>query len=453
VVWSDGAPFTSADVVFTFDLLKRYRVFDSNDVWGFLEAVRAVDERTVEVRFARVFVPGFDHVVQQPIVPKHVFEAVADPMTFTNPNPVGTGPFTEVRVFRNQVYELGKNPRYWQPGKPALSGLRFLAFPSNDQANLALIEGSVDWGGNFVPAIERTFVARDPSNNHYWFPLLGSTVFLYANTARKPFGDVVLRKALSMGVDRAKLVQVAMYGYTRPADATGLSDAFASWRDPESAARDWVRYDPAAANALLDGAGYARGEDGIRRSPGGAPLGFDIQVVAGWSDWVRAGQVIARDLREIGVLAKLRLYDMSAWIDHLQRGDFELAIAWSGEGSTPYKFYRWLMATDTVTPLGTLAPSNWHRFGDPKSDELLHAFERTDDRAEQRRLMREVERRFADLAPAIPLFPSPQWGAYRTRRFEGFPSAATPYAKLTPNAGIDGMESLLVLTELRPKDP
>jgi peptide/nickel transport system substrate-binding protein len=449
VTWSDGAPFTSADVVFTFDLLKRYRVFDGNDVWGFLDDVRAVDEHTVQVRFSRVFVPGFESVAQQPIVPKHIWADIADPMTFINPTPVGTGPFTEVRVFRNQVYELGRNPHYWQPGKPALSTLRFLAFPSNDQANLALIEGEVDWAGNFVPAIDRTFVERNPADNHYWFPLLGSTVFLYANTAHAPFGAADVRKAMSMAIDRQKLVEVAMYGYTRPADATGLSDAFASWRDPESADRDWMRYDVAAANALLDKGGYARGEGGIRKSPAGLPLRFDIHVVSGWSDWVRAGQVIARNLAEIGVDARLRLYDMSAWIDHLQRGNFDLAIAWSGEGSTPYRFYRWTMSTDTVAPLGTLAPSNWHRFGDPPTDELLHAFERTDDLEEQHRLMRGVEKRFADLAPAIPLFPSPMWGAYSTHRVDGFPSAKTPYAKLTPNAGT---ESLLVLVELRPKE-
>jgi peptide/nickel transport system substrate-binding protein len=449
VTWSDGAPFTSADVVFTFELLKRHRVFDGNNVWGFLEDVRAVDEHAVQVRFSRVFVPGFDFVAQQPIVPKHIWEKVADPMTFTNPRPVGTGPFTEVKVFRNQVYELGRNPHYWQPGKPALSALRFLAFPSNDQANLALIEGAVDWAGNFVPAIERTFVGRDPVNNHYWFPLFGSTVFLYANTAHPPFADVKVRKAISMAIDREKLVQVAMYGYTRPADATGLSDAFASWRDPAAQARPWMRFDVAGANALLDEGGYARGPDGIRKSPEGKPLQFDIQVVAGWSDWVRAGQVIARNLDEIGVRAKLRLYDMSAWIDHVQRGDFDLAIAWSAEGSTPYRFYRFTMSTDTVAPLGELAPANWHRFGDPRTDELLHAFERTDQRDEQHRLMREIEQRFADLAPAIPLFPSPMWGAYRTQHVEGFPSAQNPYAKLTPNADV---ESLLVLVELRPKE-
>jgi len=386
--------------------------------------------------------------LQQPIIPHHVWEKIADPMTFTNPTPVGTGPFTEVRVFRNQVYELGKNPHYWQPGKPAVDGLRFLAFPSNDQANMALIEGAVDWSANFVPAIDRTFVARAPKDNHYWSPLFGTTVFLYANTARPPFGDVRVRKALSRAIDREKLVQVAMYGYTRPADATGLSDAYADLRDPEVGATDWIRYDPQAASALLDEAGATRGPDGMRRGPDGAPLHIDIQVVAGWSDWVRGGQVIASALRAVGVDAKLRLYDMSAWIDHLQRGDFDMAIAWSGEGPTPYRFYRWLMSPDTVVPLGQMAAANWHRFGDERAGELLRSFERTSDPAEQGRLTRDLERRFAELVPAIPLFPGPLWGSYRTQRFEGFPSADNPYAKLTPNAS---PEALLVLVELRPK--
>lgn len=448
VLWSDGAAFTAADVVFTFDLMRRYRVFDSNAVWSFLESVTAPDDHTVEMRLTRVFVPGMDSLLQQPIVPRHVWESVADPMTFTNPDPVGTGPFTEVRVFRNQVYELGRNPRYWQPGKPAALGLRFLAFPSNDQANMALIEGAVDWSANFVPAIDRTFVARDPENNHYWSPLLGSTVFLYANTARAPFGDVRIRKAVSRAIDRDKLVQVAMYGYTRPADATGLSDAYADLRDPEAAAAEWMRYDGNAAGAMLDEAGLRRGPDGMRRGPDGAPLRLDIQVVSGWSDWVRGGQVIASSLRAVGIDASLRLYDMSAWIDHLQRGDFDMAIAWSEEGPTPYRFYRALMSTDTVAPLGQPAPTNWHRFGDARADELLHAFEKTNDAAEQKRLVHAMERRFAEVVPAIPLFPGPLWGAYRTRRFDNFPSAENPYAKLTPNAA---PEALLVLVELRPR--
>ena len=236
VTWSDGVPFGAADVAFSFELIHKNRALDSNDLWEFLAAVRAVDAHTVELTLQRPFVPGLVELVQQPMLPEHIWSKVADPLTFTNPNPVGTGPFTEVRVFRNQVWELGRNPRYWQPGKPELAALRMIAYPSNDQANLALVDGEIDWAGNFVPAVQRTFVARDPAHNGYWFPPMGSMVFLYPNALKAPLDDVRVRKALSLAIDRQRVVAIGMYGYSRPADGTGLSDVYTAWRDPAIAA-------------------------------------------------------------------------------------------------------------------------------------------------------------------------------------------------------------------------
>jgi peptide/nickel transport system substrate-binding protein len=446
--WSDGVHFTSADVVLTFGLLRDHRALDQRNVWDFIQDVRAIDPLTVELRFRRVYVPGLADVAQQSIVPAHIWRDVADPVTFANPNPVGTGPFTEVLIFRNQVYELGKNPFYWQPGKPRVEALRFLAYPGNEQANLALVEGGVDWAGDFVPSVERTFVRRDPEHNHYWFPLVGSMAFLYANTARAPFDDVRVRRALSMGIDRPKIVDVAMYGYTRPADGTGLTDAYAAWRDPTIAARGWVTLDVAGANRLLDEGGYARGGDGVRRTHDGRPFRFDVEVVNGWSDWVRAGHVIAHDLRALGFDVKLRTYEFGAWYTRLGRGEFDLAIAWSVEGPNPYGFYRWLMSSRTVKPVGEMAGGNWHRFGDGAVDELLARFEMTADVPTQRALVAQLEARFVELAPAIPLFPNPAWGVFTTRRFEGFPSADRPYASLSPHRE---PERLLVLTTVAPR--
>jgi peptide/nickel transport system substrate-binding protein len=452
VVWSDGAPFAADDVTFTFELLHRQRALDSSGVWDFLAGVRTVDARTVELTLARPFVPGLVELLQQSIVPAHIWRAVADPLAFTNPNPVGTGPFTEVRVFRNQIWELGKNPRYWQPGKPALDALRMIAYPSNDQANLALVEGEIDWAGNFVPAIERTFVARDRAHNGYWYPSTGSTVFLYPNTARAPLDDVRVRKALSLAIDRKRVVDIGLYGYARPSDGTGLSDAFAGWRDPAVAADGWVRHDARAAAALLDEAGWHRGADGVREK-NGRRLAFTVEVVSGWSDWVRAAQVIARDLGEAGVDVSLRAYDWSAWFQRLQSGQFELAIAcpslaMSFDAPTPYYAYRSVSSTSAMRPIGELLPTNWNRFGDARTDALLADFERTDEPARQHALMRQIEERFAATAPAIPLFSSPQWGVYSSRRFVGFPTAADPYATLSPHSA---PQDLLVLTRLLPR--
>ncbi|MCU1281666.1 MAG: putative oligopeptide/dipeptide transporter, periplasmic oligopeptide/dipeptide-binding protein [bacterium] len=452
VLWSDGAPFTAGDVTFTFELLRRQRALDASGVWDFLAGVRTVDARTVELTLARPFVPGLVEVVQQSIVPAHIWRTVADPLAFTNPNPVGTGPFTEVRVFRNQVWELGRNPRYWQPGKPALEALRMIAYPSNDQANLALVEGEIDWAGNFVPAIERTFVARDRAHHGYWYPSTGSTVFLYPNTRTAPLDDARVRRALSLAIDRQRVVDIGLYGYAHPSDGTGLSDAYAGWRDPAVAADGWVRHDASAAAALLDEAGWRRGSGGVREKDG-RRLAFTIEVVSGWSDWVRAAQVIARDLGDAGVDVSVRAYEWSAWFQRLQAGNFELAIACpslalSFDAPTPYYAYRWISSASANRPAGELLPTNWNRFGDVRTDELLAAFERTDEADRQHALMREIEQRFAATAPAIPLFGSPQWGVFNSRRFTGFPTAANPYATLSPHAA---PADLLVLTRLAPR--
>jgi len=451
VLWSDGRPFGAHDVAFTFNLLKRYPALDRRGVWGFLADVKALDDRTVDFRFKRIFIPGFDEVAAQQIVPEHVWSGVEDPVAFPNENPVATGPFTEVRVFRNQIYELGRNPRYWQQGLPHFDALRFPAMPSNDRANLALVYDEVDWAGNFIPAIDRVFVKRSPQSHRYWFPLTGSSIFLYANTSHAPFDDVRVRKAISMAIDRDLLVEVALYRYSRPADATGLSDAYTAWRDSAIAAEgDWVRFDVERANALLDEAGYPRGEGGVRRLADGAPWRYEILTVSGWSDWVRGSQVIARGLKAIGIEASVRTYDFSAWFQRVQEGRFDLSMGWSFEGPTPYLFYRWLMSSATVRPVGEISMGNWHRYGSPSADKALADFERESDPAGQRRLSSELQRIFVAEAPAIPLYPNPSWAEYNTSRFEGFPSQEQPYADPSPNK-FDRGECLLVLTRLRPR--
>jgi peptide/nickel transport system substrate-binding protein len=392
-------------------------------------------------------------LAQQPIVPEHIWKDVVDPLVFTNPDPVGTGPFTEVRVFRNQVWELGRNPRYWQPGEPRVEALRMVAYPSNDQANLALVEGEVDWAGNFVPDIERTFVSSDKAHRGYWYPAIGSMVFLYPNTQRAPLDDVRVRKALSLAIDRRRVVAIGLYGYAHPVDGTGLSDLYAGWRDPDVAADGWVSYDPRGAAALLDAAGWTRGRDGVRRKDG-KRLAFKLEVVSGWSDWVRAAQVITRDLAAAGVAVELRAYEWSAWFQRLQSGEFDLSVACPGlafsfDGPTPYFAYRWIFSsTAAALRPGELATTNWNRFGDARAEALLSELERSDEGARQKRLTRELERRFAATAPAIPLFANPLWGAFNTRRFVGFPSAADPYAKLSP---FSAPENLLVLLRLAPR--
>ncbi|WP_129575803.1 MULTISPECIES: ABC transporter substrate-binding protein [Sorangium] len=448
VKWSDGQPFSARDVSFTFALLKKHPALDLSGVWRFLGAVTAESETTVEFVLRRPYVPGLSYIGHQPIVPEHIWKDVADPVTFANENPVATGPFTEVKVFQNQVYELGKNPHYWQEGKPAVDGLRFPAYPSNDQVTMALVNGEIDWAGAFVPDIEQVFVAKDPAHHHYWFPLVGGTATLYPNATRKPFDDVRVRKAISMAIDRDQIVKLAADNYTHGADATGLDDSYERFRNEKAvAAGDWVHFDPQRANQILDDAGYPRGADGIR-TRNGKPMRFEINVVSGWSDWVRAVQIIAQNLETVGIDAKMRTYDFSAFFAALQKGAFDLSMGWTTVEPTPYNFYRDLMSTELLKPVGEVSARNWHRFGAKHADPLFQQFEAATDPGDQKRILDAIQMIFVEAAPVIPLFKNPSWGEYSTKRFTGFPTTENPYAKLTPN---NPPEYLLVLTELRPR--
>ncbi|MBL90566.1 MAG: peptide ABC transporter substrate-binding protein [Myxococcales bacterium] len=449
VRWSDGQTFSAEDVVFTFQLLKQFPALDAGGVWKFLDTVVSEHPQQVSFRFKKRFVPGLRLLAHQPIVPKHVWGSIENPVAFANPNPVATGPFTQVERFENQIYTLGKNPHYWNADKINIEGLRFPAYPGNEQANLALLNDEIDWAGNFVPAIDRIFVQKDPKHHHYWFPLVGTMVFLYLDTAQPPFNNLEIRKALSHAIDRDLMVKVAMYNYTKPAYPTGLTEALKSWRNVKAAASmDWMSHDPQKARSMLAKQGYEKGRDGTLRHPQHGPLQLEVMVVSGWSDWVRACQVIVQNLKAIGIDARVKTYEFGTWFEKMQKGHFQGGVAWSTEGDSPYSFYKWLMSPETVKPKEELATANWHRFGTSEVLAPLKVLETDTDpqrRHEAGFLLQEL---FAKNFPAIPLFANPAWGAFNSKRFEGFPTKEHPYARLSPNAL---PEALLVLTQVKTK--
>lgn len=449
VKWSDGKPFSAKDVAFTFNLLKANPALSTgSSPWEYLESVTAVDDTTVDFAFKRVYTPGLYDVMHAVIVPEHVWSTVADPVKFPNENPVATGPFTEVKVFENQIYALGKNPNYWQAGKPYIAGIRFPAYPGNDQANLATLNGENDWAGNFIPDIEKTYVAKSPTNG-YWFPSTGSTVMLYLNTTKAPFDNTDVRKAISMAINREQIVTVAMYDYTKPADATGLSDAYPSFKSQAVAeAADWVKYDVDKANALLDAAGLKRGADGMRTLADGTPLKYEINVVSGWTDWVSACEIMAQNLKEVGIDATVKPYDFSAWFDKVQKGEFDISIGWSAGGATPVNYYRGQMSSLTAKPVGQTSGENWHRFVSAEFDQLLEEFAGTSDPAAQKAIAEKMQQEFSAKAPAVPLFPGPAWYEYNSSRFTDFPNKDNPYVVGSP---FSQPEQLLLLTTVKPK--
>ena len=434
VQWSDGQPFSAHDVAYTFNLTKEFPALDTRNYWDYLESVVAVSDTEIEVNFKRIYVPGFDAIAGTHIVPKHIWVKLEDPLTFDNPNPVGTGPFTEILRFNSQIWELGKNPNYWQAGKPYIEKLIFPTFSTNEQTTLALLSGNLDYAGAFIPAIDRIYVDKDPEHHHYWFRNTGHSTFLHTNTKDPVLSNVSVRKAISYAINRDQVVKVGMYNYTTPAHVTSLAGSMAIWHSPEIMDKEnWVAFNPNKANMLLDSAGFEWKNEEERVNPDGSPLEFNIIVVSGWSDWVRSAQVITQNLKEVGIKTNVRTYDFGAWIARMQRGDFEMAIGWADKGSTPYNFFKSMMFSGYVKPIGEVADLNWHRFGLEEADVLFKEFEQTSDEERIKNIISNLQHLFIENAPGIPLFAELSWAEYNSKYFTGFPNEQNPYGPLSPN--------------------
>ncbi|MGW5274969.1 ABC transporter substrate-binding protein [Streptomyces sp. NPDC004044] len=442
VKWSDGKPLTAEDVAYTFGLQKKLL-----GGYEYLKSAKAEGANKVVFSLTKPYSPGLFELGKQIIVPKHVWEKVKDPAKDTNPNPVGTGPYTKVANFQSQSYELRRNTEYWQPKKQRIAGIRVLGFSGNDSANLAFVNGEADWTQSFIPDVQKSFVDKDPKHNMYWYPRTGSMVEWTMNTTRAPFDDPEVRKALSQAVDRGSVTKVGMNGYTEPADCTGLSGGYDKWRDAAVAnSCTWTEHDATAAGKALDAAGYKKGSDGKRRLKSGKPFTFTISVGSASSDWLSVADIIKQNLAGIGVTANVKSPDWAAVVSGYETGDYDTGIVWSDNGATPFQFYRTTMGTESVKPVGTKAVSNYHRFGDKKADRLLNEFAAATDEAGQKAKVDALQKLFAEDAPVVPLFPGPEWGAYTDTRFTGWPTEDNPYATLTNR----GDTTVLVLTSLKP---
>ncbi|MBJ3785296.1 ABC transporter substrate-binding protein [Devosia sediminis] len=453
VTWSDGTPLTAHDVAFTFNMVKEHPALDLRAVWPGLESVEAIDDSQVVFKYKDVNAGLIYQIVQTYVVPKHVWEGVEDPVTFTNPNPVGSGPLTEIRRFTPQEYIQCRNPNYWDAAELEVDCMRMPQVANNDQVLTMASNGELDWFGSFIPDIERTYLAGDPDHRGYWFPA-GSPVYFSLNMEsdepglNEAFNDVDFRRAFSMAMDRQAMVDIAGYGYpTANEYASGLGQAYDVWNNAEAEAEfgQFARFDIEAAKTLLSDAGYVdTNGDGFVESPGGNEIAFEIIVPNGWTDWVNTVQLAVEGLAEIGINASMATPESPAWTDALMSGNYEAAINSVTTGVSPH-FFLDLSLHSRHVGQNRFASS---RYSNAELDAALDKFNATTDEATQRETMSEILALIAADMPLINVFNNPLWYEYNTSRFTGFYNADKPEARPVVYAGVP--ERLLHLLALSP---
>ncbi len=460
VKWSDGQPFTANDVAFTFNLLKTQPGVNSAALSAlvgdkaYIDTITAPDAKTVQFTFKTVYTPGLYELISQNIVPEHTWKDVTDVVAFTNDNPVGTGPFTQLVNFGAQAYEIDKNPNYWQPGKPAFKGIVWKAFADANAASLAMANGDIDWSNYAVQDPAQNFVGKDPvdpANRYFIYEEGPNMAILAMNIGRKPFDDPNVRKAISMAINREQVVMIGEGGVVAAADITGLTNNYAAWKVSDVASLgDWATYNVDKANELLDAAGLKKGADGIRVTADGKPMKYTVMVLPA-PNWLADLQIAAENLKEVGVEIVVQPNpNFPEWLMAQKLGTYDMHFSIIDGAATPYRFFRLTMSSDLLTPEGVPAEGNYTRYAGGKADELLKQFASSTDLEQQKQVALELQKIFAEEVAAVPFVPLGGMGLVNTTRFTGFPTADNYYASAQPNPTFFA-DWLIVLNQLTAK--
>lgn len=437
--WTDGQAFTSKDVVFTFNLLKKYATADTNGVWKQLSSVTPKGNHEVDFQFKTVNVPFASYVLGTDIVPEHLWASVGDPTKATFTKWVGTGPYT-LSQFSAQGYTFTANADYYL-GKPPVNQIQVPAYNGNDSADLALAKGQVDWGGVMIPSVTSTYAAKSP-NNKYWYPP-SNVIMLYTNLKNPVLSALPVRQAISMAINRQEIAVKGEYGYTKPASATGLVlPNNQAWMDASlSSSQTDFSYNPSGAIKVLQNAGYKKNSSGIFVSPSGQPLTFTLQVVSGWSDWDASSALIAQQLQKIGIQVTVQQEQFGAYMSNIQGHKYQLAMSWTNVGPTPYYLYENMLSSS----------GNWNleQYSNPSTDAVLTNFSQTTNQTQQQQDIYKLEKVMINQLPSIPLFYGPYWYDYNDSRFTGWPSAQNPYITPTPYSW---PAPAIVVMNLKPKN-
>jgi peptide/nickel transport system substrate-binding protein len=425
VKWTDGKPLTAADVLFTFNLIKKFPALDLNASWAVLKSVTQNGNQIV-FQFKTAAVPYFYYIADQtPIVPQHIWSTIANPVTYKDPHPVGSGPF-KMGSCSPQVIKYTKNSDYWQKGKPTIETIYYPAFTSNDPANQQLASGKAQWGSQFIPNIQKFYVSKS-SDHHYWFPPTVN-VSVFINNKDPILKDVAVRKAMAYAIDRQKVSEVGEYGYEPASNQTGIvTPTFASWLDQALAKQ--VSYNPQKAISILTAAGYKKKGDQFY-TPDGKPLSFTMINIGGYSDWVASAQIVQEDLKKIGIKVTPENLSSTTYDADNYAGKFQLSYNGNlSGGPAPYYELRQLLYSKNSAPIGKNASTNWERYENPAVDQLIDSYAATADPTKQHEIVRKLEKVMVDDIPVVPVTEGVDWYQYNTKDHSGWVTQQNPYAQ------------------------
>ncbi|NUQ90724.1 MAG: ABC transporter substrate-binding protein [Glycomyces artemisiae] len=447
--WSDGEPLTAEDVAYTYGLLiENQAIHDWNiDFAGNLVSAEATDETTFVLTLAEP--SPWDVLTREVyIVPEHVWSTYADPSADdANQLPlVGSGPFQVTEYETDEFIRLEANESYWE-GAPGFDEVVYDYYTETDAAVAALEAGEVDIVGNGMGGLNPAQTEALASQDHvtvndvegrryvsltlnYNSVTQDGTEFGDGHPALK---DPVVRQALHMALDKQALVDTVLDGSGTP--AVGIIPAIFEqyhWDGGDQL----VEFDIEGANALLDEAGYVRGDDGVRTMPGtGERLSFRFYQHADNTAYATIAQFATEWWAEIGIEVVPEAIEQSALNDLAYLGEFDIAFSGWGVGPNPTE----QLGMHTCAVLPTLTDgterSSENNYCNPEFDALHEQQKVESDPDARAELVKQQQALMYADTPVIYLYYQNVMEAYNHDRITGMTTQPSEGGMVTGQQG------------------
>ncbi len=355
VKWHDGQPFTADDVKFTFDTMLDPKInarFRSN-IKGVTEAVvNSPLSVTLKLTTPLPSLPiqlGYNiHMI-----PKHVLQGqdINAPKDFLA-KPIGTGPFKFVEATPGSTMTVERYDNF-HFGAPQLDRITFKVTPDINAQLAQLKTGELDFmlmepDQAATVKSDNNIVIQNASQVNYYF--------IAYNDKRPLFSDKLVRQALTMAIDREAIVKDVLGGAGQIAN--GPINPLLAWAYTDEVKK--LSYDPKAAAAQLDAAGWKAGSDGIRAKDG-QKFSFELLVDKGNTTRESVAQIAQQAWKAIGIDAKINVMEFNAAVAKFIAGDFDSIVNWYITPPDP----------DVFAWYSTGGTSNQWNYSNPQVDDLL----------------------------------------------------------------------------------
>lgn len=393
--WHDGQPVTAHDVAYTYEEVLKHGYHGLSWLQD-IAAINVIDDHTVDCQLKApnaAFLAQLGAFVFTHILPKHLYDGTDWATNPHNLHPVGSGPFKFVEWVPGERIELVANEHYWGEG-PYVESLTYRLIPDEAEALEAVKRGEVHFSVQNVPCQEVAAFQALPGCA-IDVQAGNSIAFISFNWTHPLWQDHRVREAVARAINRPQIAAAVCPMVTTPQHYYLESVAWAF--NPEAKAPD---YDPVLAERLLDEAGYPRDADGVR-------LRTTVAYRSLYAHYGIAAQIIAEQLKQIGVEVAVESVDPVGWKERFQEaGDFELLLDSGDIGPDPQ-----LMASF----LASDGPRNTMRYHNPAVDEAFKAGRAALDRDERAKHYRQLQ---AELAQDIARIPFMQHGEHLPFRAE-----------------------------------